>query len=207
MTLFALSPEASDALTVWGFVVGVIGCLIGVLGFGYTIYQVKKVKAAAEAAEEAATKAVADSQASYQRFVGTFGYLLASELQSATNAKDWKFASLRARDLASLLGTVVISRPPVRELIGELRSFAQKFAKRAAGENPKFSEPKWTQLLNDLHAQLDELNAPFRESSHGAVSLNDPGREVPGDGEEPPREDESGPSPLGPRSPHAAPDD
>ena len=83
MILFALSPETSDALTVWGFVVGVIGCLIGILGFGYTIYQVSKVKAAAEAAEEAAKKTLAESKDAYERFVGTYALRLLSELQTS----------------------------------------------------------------------------------------------------------------------------
>ena len=100
MILFALSPEASDTLTVWGFVVGVIGCFVGLVGFGYTIYQVRKVKAAAEAAEEAAKKTLTESKTAYARFVGTYASRLLSELQRAANAKDWKLAEVRALDFS-----------------------------------------------------------------------------------------------------------
>ena len=200
MILFALSPETSDFLTVWGFVAGVVGCLVGIVGFAYTIYQVRKVKAAAEAAEEAAGKTLEESRTSYERFVGAFAARLLSELRGAENTKDWKVAELRAHDLAELLGTLSASRSVVRELINELRDFGQKFAKRSAGESPRFSQQKWNQLLNALHAQLDNLKAPFKEPQHGQLSADNPGGEAPRDRKDAPGEDEGETGELGPGS-------
>jgi hypothetical protein len=196
MILFALSPETSDFLTVWGFIVGVLGCIIGVLGFGYTIYQVRKVKAAAEAAEEAAKKTLAESKASYERFVGTYASRFLSELQRAANAKDWKLAETRALDLAELLGTLQDGRDPVTELVSDLRDFGQKFAALAAGGSPKFGQKKWNEVLNKLHARLDKLRAPFQEKQHDAT-VRDSGTETPGDRAVTPGEDESRSSELG----------
>jgi hypothetical protein len=196
MTLFALSPEASDALTVWGFVFGVVGCLIGLLGFGYTIYQVRKVKAAAEAAEEAAKETLAGSKTSYARFVGTYASRLLSELQRAANTKEWKLAEARALDLAELLGTLPSLRDPMAALVAELRVFGQKFAEIAAGGTPKFGQKKWNDVLNRLHARLDQLRAPFQEKTNGETE-RDPGTPSPSDRTVTPREDESRPGELG----------
>ena len=54
VTIGAIDPFWNDFFAAGGFVVGVMGCIVGVLGFWYTILQVKKTKAAAVAAEEAA---------------------------------------------------------------------------------------------------------------------------------------------------------
>src|SRR5438874_3538478 len=96
MILFALSPEWNDFWQVGGFVVGVIGFVV-------TIWQIRKTKHAFEAAEEAARITYRESKKSYERFVGDYASLLLSELQNAVNAKDWKFAGIRAIDLGGLL--------------------------------------------------------------------------------------------------------
>ncbi len=116
MILLALSPETSDFLTVWGFVVGVLGLLVGVVGFGYTIYQVWKVKAAAEAAKEAAEKTLAESREAYEKFVGAFASRLLSDLEDAVNSKDWALATIRAKDVAELVSTASQSIPDTVEL-------------------------------------------------------------------------------------------
>lgn len=200
MSLLALSPDASDLLTVWGFVAGVLGCIVGLVGFAYTIYQVRKVQAAAEAAREAAMKTLTESKASYERFVGAYATRLLSELRTAEVAEDWKLATVRCHDLAEMLGTLAASRPEVGELIRELRDFGKKFTRRASGDKPKFSQPKWDRLLNGLHELLDQLNTPFREQPHGSGSVNDSRGEVPGDRTHAPGEDKGETGELGEKS-------
>lgn len=180
MHLFALDPWWSDFYAVGGFVVGVLGLAVGFAGFGYTIYQVRKVKVAALAAEEAAKRTLAESKASYERFVGGYTSRLLSELRNAEAVEDWKLAVVRCHDLAELLGTLAVSRQVIGELSRELRDFGQKFTRRASGEKPKFSQQKWARLLTMLHEFLDQLNTPFRESQHGPVSPNNPAGQVPG---------------------------
>ncbi|MCI0705763.1 MAG: hypothetical protein L0241_32280, partial [Planctomycetia bacterium] len=114
--LLAFSPETSDALTLWGFVVGVVGLVVGVVGFGYTIYQVWKVKAAAEAAKEAAEKTLAESREAYEKLAGAFASRLLSDLEDAVNSKDWALATIRAKDVAELVSTASQSIPDTVEL-------------------------------------------------------------------------------------------
>ncbi len=198
MHLFALAPETSDFLTVWGFIVGVVGLVVGVAGFWIAIVQIRearkearKGKEAAEAARDAANKTLAESKDAYERFVGAFALRFLSELRNAKTAEDWKFAALRCQDLADLLGTIAT------EQIRELREFGTKFTKRANREKPAFSEVKWERLLHNLHAQLDRINAPFREAQHGSGSVNNTAGEVSGDRANTPGEDKSKTSELG----------
>ena len=175
MILFALTPETSDALTVWGFVVGVFGCTVGVFGFAYTIYQVRKVKAAAEAAAEAATKTLAESKGAYERFVAAFGSRLLSELENAINTKDWKLAVVRSQDLAELLATLpsALADPAAAALIAQmtnLRDLTEEFVRLVdakAEKIPPRVAKKWSPLRLLLHSRLDQLRKPFRNGKHG----------------------------------------
>ena len=58
--ILAMNEFWTDLYAAGGFWLGVAGLLVGVLGFGYTIYQVRKTKTAAMAAREAAEKAFDD---------------------------------------------------------------------------------------------------------------------------------------------------
>jgi hypothetical protein len=78
--LFALDPFWSDWYTGAGFVVGVLGLIISLGGFWIAIVQINKTKHAAEAAQEASFKTLAETKDSYERFVGAFATRLLSEL-------------------------------------------------------------------------------------------------------------------------------
>jgi len=179
MPIFALSPDWSDALTVWGFVFSVVGTAVGVLGFWYTILQVRKVKAAAEAAEAASQKVLAESKMAFTRFVGTNASRLLSELRRAVNEKDWALAEIRAHDLAEVLGTLPGERGRISGLVARLRGHGEKFAERSGDSIPKFQPRKWADLLTELHAQLDELRAPFPDESHDPAATTTAGPDIP----------------------------
>jgi hypothetical protein len=208
MTLFALDPWWSDFYTVGGFVAGVLGCIVGVAGFAYTIYQVRKVKAAAEAARDAATKTLQESKASYERFVGDFGSQLLSELRRAVQDGDWKVASFRAHDLAELLASLHPSGNEEEdtarsEIVREFRAFGDLFAamdkkeKKPARLPAKSQKEKWEPLLASSHQQLDRLRRPFRERTDGEITPSDPPRETQGDCSKPPYKDEGTTGELG----------
>ncbi|MBA4067359.1 MAG: hypothetical protein C0501_27345 [Isosphaera sp.] len=126
MPLFALDPAWNDFYTVGGFFVGLVG-------FGVTLWQLRKTKYAAEAAAQASRDTLAENKESYERFVGAFASRLLSELQHAVNESDWKIAKVRAHDLAELLGTLPTTGAAAldgatRTAGDNLREFAQTFA-------------------------------------------------------------------------------
>lgn len=207
MSLFALDPLWNDIYTAGGFWIGVLGTFVGVAGFWIAIKQIRETrkaaeagKLAAEAAQEAAETALTESKESYKRFVGAFASRLLSELRTAVVDEDWKIATVRCHDLAEMLGTIATSSSEVGELIRELRDFGKKFTRRASGEKPKFSQPKWDRLVNGLHELLDQLNTPFRERPHGPVSAHNPAGEVPVDRPHAAGEDEGETGELGEES-------
>ncbi|MBP3960818.1 hypothetical protein J8F10_36820 [Gemmata sp. G18] len=140
MHLFALAPEASDFLTVWGFIVGVVGLVVGVAGFWIAIVQIrearkeaKKGKEAAEAARDAANKTLTESKEAFERFVAAHAGRLLSELQTVVTGSDWKLAELRARDLAEILATLpstgsAATDGNMMELVSRLREFGHTFS-------------------------------------------------------------------------------
>jgi hypothetical protein len=204
MTLFALSPEASDALTVWGFAVGVIGLIVGVAGFWIAIVQIRQTRKvaeagqkAAEAAREASEKTLSESKDAYERFVGAFASRLLSELQRAVNSKDWRFAEIRAQDLAELLATLPDIEEPVSRIVLELRVFGQKFASRATEGEPRFALTKWNGLLNELNTCLDRIRAPFQRTARREDAADDDRTELPGTGGETPPPHAEGGGELG----------
>src|SRR4051794_19563597 len=110
MFLFALEPVWLDYLCAVG------GLIVGIVGFGFTIWQLRRTMHAAEAAQKAAKETLEESKEAYARFVGAFASRLVSELQHGVNSEDWKLGELRAQDLAELLATL----PHTRGATGEL---------------------------------------------------------------------------------------
>lgn len=199
MVVFALDPGWNDFFTVGGFVVGVVGFVVGVVGFIVTIYQVWQAKSAARAAKAASERTLAESRASFARFVGEDASRLLSELRGAVNSKDWKHAAVRANDLADLLGTLHDDRSTTREAIASLREFGQKFTGFPAGESQKYPKTKWNELLADTQARLDQLRSPFREQFHDESNPRDFQVEVRRDRPSSTRQDEGGAGELGPQ--------
>lgn len=213
MQLFALDSAWSDFYTIAGFIFSILGLIVGVVGFGIAIYQIIKTKRAAEAAQEAARKTLAESKDSYERFVGAYASRLLSELQNAVNAKDWKLASIRCQDVAELMATLPFSGHEasdemIIELVAGLRDFSQTFTDNIPDKKSQLARgilKKWRDLVNSLHSRLDQLRAPFRENTYGKVCPNDTPESVPKDRSGPPGKDESGTSELGPK-PSGEPD-
>jgi hypothetical protein len=201
MTLFALDPWWNDFYAIGGFFVGVIG-------FAFTIWQLRKTMYAAAAAREAAEKTLAESKDVYERFVGAYASRMMSELQSAVIAKDWKLANIRCQDLAELLASLpasgdTVTEESTTEAVKTLRDFAQAFAEKMTTKDKaslaSSALKKWKALLHTLHTRLDQLRGPFREKSYGQVRADNPTGEVQGDRSEPHRENTSTRSELGPK--------
>jgi hypothetical protein len=201
MTLLALDPWWNDFYAIGGFFVGVVG-------FAFTIWQVRKTMHAAAAARDAAEYTLRESKDVYERFVGAYASRLMSEPQGAVNAKDWKLANIRSQDLAELLASLPATGDnetdeSTTEAVKALRDFAHVFAeKMTTREKVPLSSSghkKWKTLLQTLHTRLDQLRGPFREKPYGQVRTNNPFDKVQGDRPEPGRENTSQASELAPK--------
>ena len=74
MMLATIDPAWSDFYTAGGFVAGLLSPFVGIAGFWYTILQVWKTKAAAQAAEEAANQTLKESGRKFRKFVAANVY-------------------------------------------------------------------------------------------------------------------------------------
>ncbi|MBN9120435.1 MAG: hypothetical protein J0I06_14975 [Planctomycetes bacterium] len=192
MILFALDPWWNDFYAAGGFWIGLVGGIVGIAGLWYAILQVWKVEAAATAAKQAAEETLAKSKNAYGKFVGSFARRLLSSLESAVSEKDWKLAVLRANDLAELIASVSEAIPDAADLAYQLRVFGQKFAAGTPKTEPKYRNEKWNALVLELHARLDNVNAPFRNNSHGQADPAFGRTETARDRTDPPPKDEGG---------------
>lgn len=64
-----LSPYWSDLIGIVGLLAGVLGLLVGVAGFGIMIWQIRRTRSTAQAAEAAALAAVDAARTNYHRSV------------------------------------------------------------------------------------------------------------------------------------------
>lgn len=201
MPLFALDPLWNDIYTAGGFWVGVVGLILGFIGYKIAIAQLRQTKQAADAAREAAERTLAENKEAFERFVAAYAGRLLSELRGAVNRLEWGLAELRAHDLADLLATLPTT-PGIQhdagltEGVRTLRAFAQRFAQKATQTPPTnfrvdVLRREWEPLLLLFHQRLDRLKAPFRDTSHDQIGTNRSPSPLPADGPEPSGQDAS----------------
>jgi hypothetical protein len=204
MPLFALSPDASDFFTLWGFVVGVVSLVVGAVAFGFAIVQIREARdaarasrTAAEAARDAAQQTLAESEASYVRFAVALANRLLSEFQAALREKVWAVARMRATDLAELLASLpagAVGESAVAACTTELRATATDCARLEAKSNPrvpKDTTTRWAEVVRLTYAILDRLHKPFRKVQHGGTADGDPATRTPTDDDRTRRENQS----------------
>lgn len=188
MPLFALDPWWNDALAISGFVIGLVGTLLGAVGLWYTYHQVRKVETAATAANAATEKAHRESEELYSRFIGAYASRLLVDLQRAVLGENWAAADSRAQELADLLAALPDAADPGGGDVSKLRGFGLKFAAGGKG----YGKAKWDEFAQRLHARLDALRTLRLGGAHGPNRSDDPRPAVPGDRPESSRSDAGG---------------
>jgi uncharacterized iron-regulated membrane protein len=161
MPTFALSDFWVDFYAISGFWLGLVALVVGVLGFGYTIYQVRKTRSAAEAAQEAAERAIKESRHAVRAMIAGGTLRWVSELRDAVRSEAWDLAARRANDLADLIAAMPIAEAPLEELRRELRKWAETFHKRASNRIKQFQSAKWAEFFLHLEAAIDRLRVPL----------------------------------------------
>lgn len=159
MGVLGLTAAWADFFTVGGFVVAVIG-------FGYTIYQVRKAKSAAEAAREATTEVRSRVRAVFWQQLLAQILRMISEVRREVQLARWEAASIRTNDLADLLVELQSLREQLQDLINRLREFAQDMAEKANRPSRRFSLTNWNEFLLGLQREIDRLRGPSILGEH-----------------------------------------
>ncbi len=162
MPLFALAEFWNDLFAAGGFVAGVLGLMVGVLGFIYTIRQVWKTQSAAEAAKQAAEESVEEAKKTFRRFVVGQAQVVFSELCLLVQNENWSFGAVRSEDLASLLAHLVDESMLVAGLVDLLRDSAHAMRRKARHGSARFPERQWQLTSRQVRDFLDRAIAPYR---------------------------------------------
>ncbi len=134
----------------------------------YAIKQIWKTQSAADAALEAANRAVAESRGSFDRYVLSNTLRYFAEAKVYVESGLWSKASLRVSDLADQVAQLANSDSSWNELLKELRNWSEVFGP-SAGAIPQFSKRKWASLARRFQVKIDEQHGPFRELRIGGL--------------------------------------
>jgi hypothetical protein len=161
MSVFALAEFWNEFYAAGGFWIGTVSLVIAVLGFWYTIVQVKKTQAAADAAKQAAESALAESKRQFRRFLTAGANRALGELRLLVDYERWEPSALRADDLADHIAQMLAGAGDALSLVNRLRDAATVFRRKAKGESAAFPKSQWGELTQQLHAFLDRAKLPF----------------------------------------------
>jgi hypothetical protein len=152
--LFALTEGWSDG-------VAITGLSVTMAGFGFTLYQLRKTKSAAEAAREAANRAYAESRRYFQSLVASNAHSLVIQVRETVERKDWGNASRRVNDLADQMALLCQADADAVQFVNDVRSWGSRFARLASGDLKKFYNTRWDSFLLVLQRRIDMLRTPF----------------------------------------------
>jgi hypothetical protein len=149
-----LSEAVRDALSIVGFIVTVLGLI-------YAIRQIRLTKSAADAAKEAADKALLESQKSYQRYTAGNAHRFVNEAKIHVEYKAWSLAAFRLNDLADHVAQLAGEDSEWRDLADELRQWEATCQGQARGQKKGFAVAKWAEFTRRLQAKMADWFGPF----------------------------------------------
>jgi hypothetical protein len=141
--------------------ISIAGFLVTLLGFIYAIRQIRMTKTAAEAARDAAQKAVEEGHALIQRFAASNAHRFIHESRNFIQQEQWDKAALRLRDLADQMAQLAFLNEELRSFVDKIREFANFCDKKESGVKEPFRINKWNEFVVVLQAKLDTLHKPF----------------------------------------------
>lgn len=137
------------------------GVVFTLMGRAYTIYQVRKTKSAAEAAERAAKEALAESRENYRRFAAANAHRFFSEARGHVDRQEWTPASRRIGDLADIVAQLASVDSSWAPFTATLRAFPEVAGLIARNQRKNLSVRKWSELCLRFQTKLDEAYGPF----------------------------------------------
>jgi hypothetical protein len=153
----------------WRDVVSLVGFLMTAAGLVYAILQIRKTKSAAEAAGEAARRALLESRLSFQRYAAGNAHRFANEAKMHVDRQEWDKAATRLNDLADQVAQLAHLNEEWRQLTDNLRNWAATCTRHAAGVKTRFAKNKWVEFAVVLQGKLDHYYGPFAPPSEGVV--------------------------------------
>ena len=161
--LAAITAPWDDIYAAGGFITGLLGLFVGVLGFAYTIVQIKKTKSAAMAAQEAANQMLQESRRRFQKFVATTISRLLADAKRFVSDENWTIASYVTDQVADFLALSSDADADIPDMVQALRKYGQQMAARIKDSEAPFHSRKWSEIVQRVQVKIDQWHAPFNQ--------------------------------------------
>lgn len=164
-TLITAEPHLTwqDHLAIWSFIVTVIGTVGTIIGFVVAFFQLRKTRTAAQAATEAVTRAMKESQ----RYVVEYslgnvaGFL--TEAARCVQHDRWGEAAMRLSDVSetmSQLARTLSNHGPEAatwlEMQKQVQEWAAKFQTKAKIASTRYSHEKWVIFIGTCKSEISK---------------------------------------------------
>jgi hypothetical protein len=140
----------------WRDAVSITSLVATIVGLWYAIVQIRRTKSAANAAREAADKALAESRRSYHRYTLANAQRFIKEAKIHVENKTWALAAFRLNDLADQAAQLVGEDPEWRLFANELREWEATCQGQARGLKKTFTVLKWSEFTRRLQSLSDK---------------------------------------------------
>ena len=141
-------------------VVAMGSAVITVVSWVIAIWQIRKTKSAAIAAEQAAERAAENFRLDYRRYVLANAVRSLTELKLSVESRRWERALVRLQDLAEQVSQFAEGDEPWHSLSQELREWENDLLKLDADRESRVWK-KWEKFLLRLHGPIDQAYGPF----------------------------------------------
>jgi hypothetical protein len=150
-------PLLSEA---WRDIIAVGSLIVTVIGFWLAIWQIRKTKSAALAAQDAANRSFEESRNHFQRYVISCSTRFLAESKLYASNESWDKAGLRLGDLADQVAQLTDTDQSWSAFLIELRQWETTFKSMPRG---KFAIRKWTGFLERLQSKVDSHHGPYKD--------------------------------------------
>jgi hypothetical protein len=152
-------PLLSEA---WRDIIAVGSLIVTVIGFWLAIWQIRKTKSAALAAQEAANRSFEESRNHFQRYVISCSTRFLAESTLYASNKSWDKAGLRLGDLADQVSQLTDTDQSWSAFLKELREWETAFNSMPGR---KIAIRKWTSFLERFQSKVDSHHGPYKDIS------------------------------------------
>lgn len=150
----------------WGDWSSLIGVMVGLAGFGFTIFLLFKSKSASEAARAAAENAVREMRRTLTLTDITATIQIAKEIRRLQRAGQWDVTLERYTELKTLIVRVREENPnftteersAIQDIIAQIRSLENAIEKFVSAPGTQHNLARWNRILSGILETLESLS-------------------------------------------------
>ena len=142
-------------------IISLVSLVVSLVGFGVTIWQLRKTRSAADAAKRSAELALEESRNKFRKYVFANVLRLLSEARLHGENRVWERAAVRLNDLADQVSQLSDADEEWAELLSRLRAWNEVLLDPTRRDKPA-TQKKWAELITRVQSKIDREHGPFR---------------------------------------------